>query len=76
MYVAVGAPYDLFYTGNEYFYYNGGRWCRGPFYNGLGLCAGGMTLSPGKTPPLGVGTGWGWGKFGAIGKSSQRGHCK
>ncbi len=34
MYVAVGVPYDLFYTGNEYFYFYGGRWYRGPFYDG------------------------------------------
>jgi hypothetical protein len=34
MYVAVGVPYDLVYTGNEYFYYDGGRWYRGPYYNG------------------------------------------
>jgi hypothetical protein len=34
MYVAVGAPYDLVYTGNAYFYFYGGRWYRGPYYNG------------------------------------------
>jgi len=34
MYVAVGVPYDLVYTGSEYFYYYGGRWYRGPYYNG------------------------------------------
>jgi outer membrane lipoprotein SlyB len=34
MYVAVGVPYDLIYTGNEYFYFYGGRWYRGPYYNG------------------------------------------
>jgi outer membrane lipoprotein SlyB len=34
MYVAVGVPYDLMYTGSEYFYFFGGRWYRGPFYNG------------------------------------------
>jgi hypothetical protein len=34
MYVAVGVPYDLVYTGNEYFYFYGGRWYRGPYYNG------------------------------------------
>lgn len=34
MYVAVGVPYDLVYTGNEYFYFYGGRWFRGPYFNG------------------------------------------
>lgn len=34
MYVAVGVPYDLIYTGNEYFYFHSGRWYRGPYYNG------------------------------------------
>jgi len=34
MYVAVGVPYDLVYTGNEYFYWYGGRWFHGPYYNG------------------------------------------
>jgi hypothetical protein len=34
LYVAVGVPYDLVYTGSEYFYFYGGRWYRGPFYNG------------------------------------------
>ena len=34
MYVAVGVPYDLFYTGSEYFYFNSGRWYRAPYYNG------------------------------------------
>lgn len=34
MYVAVGVPYDLVYTGVDYFYFFGGRWYRGPYYNG------------------------------------------
>ena len=34
MYVAVGVPYDLVYTGNDYFYFYRGRWYRGPYYNG------------------------------------------
>jgi hypothetical protein len=34
MYVAVGVPYDIVYTGSEYFYWYGGRWYHGPFYNG------------------------------------------
>lgn len=34
MYVAVGVPYDLVYTGNGYYYFYGGRWYRGPYYNG------------------------------------------
>lgn len=34
MYVAVGVPYDLVYTGDTYFYFYGGRWYRGPYYNG------------------------------------------
>jgi hypothetical protein len=34
VYVAVGVPYDLVYTGSAYFYFYGGRWYRGPYYNG------------------------------------------
>lgn len=34
LYVAVGVPYDLVYTGSGYFYFHGGRWYRGPYYNG------------------------------------------
>lgn len=34
MYVAVGVPYDLLFTGTEYFYFFGGRWYRGPYYDG------------------------------------------
>ncbi len=34
LYVAVGVPDDLVYTGNDYFYSYGGRWYRGPYYNG------------------------------------------
>jgi hypothetical protein len=34
LYVAVGVPYDLLYTGSGYFYFYGGRWYRGPYYNG------------------------------------------
>jgi outer membrane lipoprotein SlyB len=34
LYVAVGVPYDLVYTGVDYFYFYGGRWYRGPYYNG------------------------------------------
>jgi len=34
MYVAIGVPYDIVYTGNEYFYWYGGRWFHGPYYNG------------------------------------------
>lgn len=34
MYVAVGVPYDLVYTGSEYFYWYGGYWFHGPYYNG------------------------------------------
>jgi hypothetical protein len=34
MYVAVGIPYDIVYTGNEYFYWYRGRWYHGPYYNG------------------------------------------
>ncbi|TGU74817.1 hypothetical protein E4633_04980 [Geomonas terrae] len=33
-YVAVSVPYELVYTGNEYYYYSGGNWFRGPYYNG------------------------------------------
>ncbi len=34
LYVAVGIPYDLVYSGSGYFYFYGGRWYRGPYYNG------------------------------------------
>jgi len=34
LYVAVGIPYDVVYTGHAYFYFYGGRWYRGPYYNG------------------------------------------
>jgi len=34
LYVAVGVPYDLIYTGSGYFYFYGGHWYRGPYYNG------------------------------------------
>lgn len=34
LYVAVGVPYDLVYTGSGYFYFYGGRWFSGPYYNG------------------------------------------
>jgi len=41
-YVAVGIPYDLIYAGHFYFYFYGGRWYRGPYYNGpWRLAAGG-----------------------------------
>lgn len=33
-YVAVGVPYDLVYSGNEYYYFYGGNWYRGAYYNG------------------------------------------
>jgi len=34
MYVSVGVPYDLVFTGREYYYFYGGRWYCGPYYNG------------------------------------------
>jgi hypothetical protein len=34
MYVAVGVPYDLLYTGSGYYYFYGGRWYSGPYYSG------------------------------------------
>ncbi|WP_224959503.1 YMGG-like glycine zipper-containing protein [Geomonas subterranea] len=33
-YVAVGVPFDLVYSGNEYFYFYGGNWYRSAYYNG------------------------------------------
>jgi outer membrane lipoprotein SlyB len=39
LYVAVGVPYDLIYTGTGYFYFYGGHWYRGPYYNGPWLFA-------------------------------------
>jgi hypothetical protein len=47
MYVAAGVPYDLMYNGNDFFYYSGGRWYRGPFYNGPW-----MPLSRRNYPPV------------------------
>ncbi len=34
LYVAVGVPYDLVYTGSMYLYFYGGRWYQGPYYDG------------------------------------------
>lgn len=34
LYVAVGVPYDLVYTGRGYFYFYGGRWYGGRYYSG------------------------------------------
>ena len=34
VYVAIGVPYDLVYTGSGYFYFYRGYWYRGPHYNG------------------------------------------
>lgn len=34
LYVAVDVPYDLVYTGSEYFYWSGGHWFRSAYYNG------------------------------------------
>jgi len=34
LYVAVGVPYDLLYTGVDYLYFSGDCWYRGPYYNG------------------------------------------
>lgn len=34
MYVAVGVPYDLLYTGADFLFFSGGYWYRGPYYNG------------------------------------------
>jgi hypothetical protein len=46
MYVAVGIPYDLVYTGSAYFYFYGGHWFRGPYYNGPWVFAGRRYLPP------------------------------
>jgi len=46
-YVAVGIPYDLVYTGSDYFYFYGGRWFRSNYYNGPWVIAG-----PRHFPPL------------------------
>ena len=47
MYMAVGVPYDLMYNGADYFYFYGGRWYRGPYYNGPW-----MPLSRRNYPPV------------------------
>jgi outer membrane lipoprotein SlyB len=46
LYVAVGIPYDLVYTGSEYFYFYGGRWYRGPYYNGPWVFAARRSFPP------------------------------
>ncbi len=46
LYVAVGIPYDLFFTGSEYLYFYGGYWFRGPYYNGPWSFAGRRYLPP------------------------------
>ena len=46
VYVAVGIPYDLVYTGSGYFYFYGGHWFRGPYYNGPWVFAGRRYLPP------------------------------
>jgi len=46
LYVAVGVPFDLVYTGNAYFYFYGGHWFRGPYYNGPWVFAGRRYLPP------------------------------
>jgi hypothetical protein len=46
LYVAVGVPYDLVYTGSEYFYFYGGRWYRGPYYNGPWMFAARRSFPP------------------------------
>ena len=47
LYVAVGVPYDLVYTGSGYFYFYGGRWFSGPYYNGPWVLA-----ASGHFPPV------------------------
>ncbi len=34
VYVAVGIPYDMYYSGDTYYVYRDDRWYRGPHYNG------------------------------------------
>ena len=46
LYVAVGVPYDLVYTGRGYFYFYGGHWYRGPYYNGPWVFAARRFLPP------------------------------
>ncbi len=47
VYVAVGVPYDLVYTGSAYFYFYGGRWYRGRYYTGPWVAA-----APRYYPPV------------------------
>ena len=46
LYVAVGVPYDLVFTGSDYLYLYGGRWYRGPYYNGPWVIASGRYFPP------------------------------
>ena len=46
LYVAVGTPYDLVYTGTDYLYFYGNRWYRSPYYNGPWVIAGPRHFPP------------------------------
>lgn len=46
LYVAVGIPYDLVYDGSGYLYFYGGRWYRGPYYNGPWVLATSIGFPP------------------------------
>jgi hypothetical protein len=46
LYVAVGVPYDLVYTGSGYFYFYGGHWYGGRYYNGPWQPAAGRYAPP------------------------------
>lgn len=45
--VAVGVPYDLFYISGMYYFYSGGVWYRGPYYNGPWVLVKHKHLPPG-----------------------------
>src|SRR5262249_55507000 len=47
VYVAVGIPYDVFFIGGRYYYYQGNHWFWGPGYGGPWTYVEYRTLPPG-----------------------------
>src|SRR5436309_3289876 len=47
VYVAVGVPYDIFFSSGRYYYFQGGNWFWGSGYGGPWTTVGYQTLSPG-----------------------------
>lgn len=47
LYVSIGIPYDIVYTGEGYYLYSGGYWYNAPYYNGPWVM-----VPPRRLPPL------------------------